>query len=177
MIPDLELPEDLDIPTCTNCGEEWVDEEAAKKIDAAAERAYKQALLSKAERAIAAIKGTGVAQRDLERLLGLSAGYLSKLRAGERDTSAHLVAALMLLAKDPARVVDLREGWSMQGAAAIQCAVVPKPITFATLMNQTSSARGGSVVDLGAQRRYREYRAAFEPQSRTETVTAQQLVG
>jgi hypothetical protein len=49
---------------------------------------------------------------ELERLLGLSRGYLSRLRDAQRDPSAGLVALLTLLAKKPkSRVAELRRSW------------------------------------------------------------------
>jgi transcriptional regulator with XRE-family HTH domain len=113
-IPDLELPVDVAIPTCTNpeCGEEWLDRTIATRVDEAMKVAYQAALTSKAEDAIARLKKKSP-QRDLERLLGLSAGYLSKLKHG-KETTAPLVATLMLLANDPRRVDELRALWTME---------------------------------------------------------------
>jgi NMD protein affecting ribosome stability and mRNA decay len=33
--PDLEIPADLEIPTCSKCGAEWIDFQTAARIDAA----------------------------------------------------------------------------------------------------------------------------------------------
>jgi transcriptional regulator with XRE-family HTH domain len=113
-IPDLEIPADIAIPTCTHpeCGEEWIDGAVAARVDEAMKTAYQAALTTKAEEAISKLKKKAP-QRDLERLLGLSAGYLSKLKHG-KETTAPLVAALMLLASDPRRIDDLRTLWSVQ---------------------------------------------------------------
>lgn len=114
-IPDLEVPESVTIPTCSEpeCGEEWTDREVAARVDEAMKVAYQAALTGKAEEAISSLKKRKVPQRDLERLLGLSAGYLSKLKQG-KETTAPLVAVLMLLASDPRRVDELRSLWSME---------------------------------------------------------------
>lgn len=113
-IPDLEVPADVAIPTCTqpDCGEEWMDRAVAARVDEAMKAAYQQALTNKAEESIAKLKKKAP-QRDLERLLGLSGGYLSKLKHG-KETTAPLVAALMLLASDPRRVDELRMLWSTE---------------------------------------------------------------
>ncbi len=113
-IPNLEVPSDVLIPTCTHsgCGEEWLDSATAARLDEAMKGAYQAALTMKAEEAISRLKKRAP-QRDLERLLGLSAGYLSKLKHG-KETTAPLVAALMLLASDPHRVDELRALWLMQ---------------------------------------------------------------
>lgn len=113
-IPDLEVPADIAIPTCTNpgCGEEWIDGAVAARVDEAMKSVYQAALTIKAEEAISKLKKKAP-QRELERLLGLSAGYLSKLKHG-KETTAALVAALILLASDPRRVDELRSLWSME---------------------------------------------------------------
>lgn len=109
---DLEIPADIAIPTCTNsdCGEEWIDSALASRILAALEGVYQTVLSAKAENAIEKLKGE-ISQKDLERLLGLSAGYLSKLKHG-KETTAPLVAVLMLLANDSSRVDELRRLWA-----------------------------------------------------------------
>lgn len=113
-IPDLEVPATVAIPTCANpeCGEEWIDRAVAARIDEAMKEAYQAALTAKAEAAISKLKKKAP-QRDLERLLGVSAGYLSKLKQG-KETTAPLVAALVLLAADLQRVDELRSLWAME---------------------------------------------------------------
>jgi len=129
-IPDLEVPVDIAIPTCTNsdCGEEWLDRTVATRVDEAMKAAYQAALTSKAEEAISKLKKK-TPQRDLERLLGLSAGYLSKLKHG-KETTAPLVATLMLLASDPRRVEELRSLWAMEQ---------PREVPSVKLVAHTSS--------------------------------------
>lgn len=117
-VPDLEVPEDVPIPTCSNpdCGEEWLDREGAARVDAALVPAYQEVLASKAEAAITKLREMGASQRGVERALGLSAGYLSKLKSG-KETTALLVAALMLLADAPERppLERLRALWRSSG--------------------------------------------------------------
>ena len=38
----LEIPENIAIPTCQNCGEEYVDEKLCRQIDAALKGEYNQ---------------------------------------------------------------------------------------------------------------------------------------
>jgi transcriptional regulator with XRE-family HTH domain len=111
-IPDLEIPADVAIPTCDHCGAEMMGKKDLAALDAAMARAYASALASKAEEAIRVL-GETANQRDLERLLGLSAGYLSKLKNGKAEPSASTTALLMLLADHPALVDSLRRRWSM----------------------------------------------------------------
>lgn len=111
-IPDLELPEELELPTCPVCKEEWIDAETSRRLEAALEVAYRAELARKAERAIETLR-PHIAQRDLERLLGVSAGWLSKVKNG-KETSAPLAALLMLLAERPYRVDELHRLWAVQ---------------------------------------------------------------
>lgn len=64
-----------------------------------------------------------ISQRDLERLLGLSAGYLSKLKSGKR-TSGPLAAVLLLLAFDPDRLGELKRLLRMEWLPGVRPRVV-----------------------------------------------------
>ena len=55
---------------------------------------------SAASRALADLSPR-ISQRELERLLGLSQGYLSRIYHGHQEPSAQLVVLLALLAQDP----------------------------------------------------------------------------
>jgi hypothetical protein len=116
----LEVPKDLPIPTCDNCGAEWLDDKTARELDEALDLAYRAELRSRAVEAIEAIT-KHVSQRKLESVLGLSQGYLSKLRSGNRDPSAELVSQLALISRDPKkRVKELVLYWEEdRGAGAI----------------------------------------------------------
>ncbi len=73
-----------------------------------------RALRAAARVALLALCPGHISQRALERLLGVSQGYLSRLRAshGAAVPSAALVAALALLANDPGRRLDeLQDYW------------------------------------------------------------------
>lgn len=109
-VSDLEIPAQIEIPTCQKCGAEFIDRRTADKLDSAMAKVYRSMLAANAERAIAGLAKV-ITQRDLERLLGLSAGYLSKIRGG-KETTAPLVAALMLLAEDPTRIEELKGLWA-----------------------------------------------------------------
>jgi len=110
-IPDLEIPAELAIPTCDHCGEEWVDAATSARLDDALKEAYQSVLPAKVENALRQLTEAGVTQQELERLLGLSVGYLSKLKSG-KETSTQLIGMLMMLAAEPSvRVDELRELW------------------------------------------------------------------
>jgi hypothetical protein len=107
----LEVPGDVAIPTCDRCGTEWLTESTARELDAALERAYRRVLHDQARRAIDLLAAHATMRR-LEQLLGLSHGYLSKIRAGDRVPSPELVGHLALLARDPRRRLrELEELW------------------------------------------------------------------
>jgi transcriptional regulator with XRE-family HTH domain len=69
-------------------------------------------LVAKAEKAIETLR-VNYRQRTVEKRLGLSAGYLSKLRQPERAPSAALVGALMVLAAHPEQVDELASLWDV----------------------------------------------------------------
>jgi hypothetical protein len=100
----LPLPATLEIPTCDRCGNEWIDPVTARALDDALQSAYADELRRRLEAALDAIlAAVDISQRRLEQLLGLSAGYLSRVRTRRGDPSAQLVSALSLIAQDPRR--------------------------------------------------------------------------
>ena len=108
---NLAVPANLEIPTCDHCGAEWFDAATAKRVDAALESIYREELRQRVRKAIAVISAC-ISQQRVEGLLGLSQGYLSKLKAGDRDPSPELVSELALLARDPrGRVRELLDYW------------------------------------------------------------------
>jgi hypothetical protein len=112
----LRVPSTLAIPTCDNCGNEWIDPKTAQALDEALQGAYANELHRRLEGAIALILKTAeIPQRRLEQLLGLSVGYLSRLRARRGDASAQVVSALALLARDPKRrLKELDQLWASE---------------------------------------------------------------
>lgn len=109
-VPNLEITEDVSIPTCTSCGEQWLDAASTQRLQEALENAYRALLTQKAESAIESLRER-LPQRELERLVGVSAGYFSKLKGG-KETAAPLVALLMLLGERPHRLDELKRLWA-----------------------------------------------------------------
>lgn len=100
----LAVPATLAIPTCDHCGNEWIDPKTAEALDEALQDAYSSELHKRLEAALEAILSTAeITQRHLEQLLGLSVGYLSRVRGKRGDASAQLVSVLALIAEDPKR--------------------------------------------------------------------------
>ncbi len=108
--PSLPVSAEVQIPTCSKCGAEWIDRKTAATLDAVLERAAADRLTKVAREALAVL-GASMSQRDLEAELGLSAGYLSKVKHGKETPSAQLVALLALLAARPARLDQLTHVW------------------------------------------------------------------
>lgn len=112
----VSVPADLRIPTCDHCGAEWIDEEAALAIDQALEAEYRRLLLRMAGQSLETLT-EHTSLRELEQLLGLSQGYLSKVRSGARNPSPELVGNLALLAADPKRRLrELHRLWESAAA-------------------------------------------------------------
>lgn len=108
----LSVPADLPIPTCSRCRAEYIDRETAAGLDAALAKAYRDALRRRVRRAIDLVT-EHVSQRRLEALLGLSQGYLSRLRAGQGNPSPELVSHLALIAQDPpTRLREIEKFWA-----------------------------------------------------------------
>ena len=110
----LTLPSHIEIPTCDNCGAEWMNRNVARLVDAALEEEYQQALRARFDWAIRILRRV-VSLTRLERILKLSQGYLSRLRSSKARTKLNptLVAHLMLLARKPKK--RIREAETLWG--------------------------------------------------------------
>lgn len=97
---ELPVPDDFEIPTCEQCGSEWIDGATAEAMDEALERVYREELRSSVVEDLQRLSKY-VTQRRPEEFLGLSHGYLSKIRSGVSRPSAVLARCLRLLATDP----------------------------------------------------------------------------
>lgn len=108
--PALPISADIEIPTCSSCGTEWIDRKTAERVDADLAKAA-AALMSKVARDAIGVLGASMNQRDLETELGLSAGYLSKVKHGKETPSAALVGLLSLLAVRTVRLDEVSHVW------------------------------------------------------------------
>ena len=108
----LEIPAHVEIPTCNNCGSEWMDPATARAIDQALKSVYQTALRARLTEAINKIRSR-TSMRRVEQLIGLSEGYLSKVSRSRSDPSAELVSQLGLIAMHPAdRLRELESFWT-----------------------------------------------------------------
>ena len=105
----VEIPAEVPIPECSRC--HHVDLSCTGPIGDALRRSYLAALKELAQQALRSLHGQ-VSQRQLELLVGLSQGYLSRVKSGTGQPSAALVGLLGLLAEDPNRLVSLRNIWA-----------------------------------------------------------------
>ena len=114
-----KVPANVEIPTCQECGAEWIDERTAKILDEALEKVYETRLRERLDLALEKILGEQeVSQARVERVLGLSPGYLSKLKGERRNPSPALVAALAGLLPDPGQRINQIEKFMHGGRAA-----------------------------------------------------------
>lgn len=111
-LPALPLPTDVAIPTCSRCGAEFLDAQTHAALAPLLARLYADELRRRIHEAIAALWRV-TSQRKVESLLGLSAGYLSRLKAGAGTPSPALVLQLQQLALDPVpRLIEIERIWS-----------------------------------------------------------------
>ena len=112
-MPAMAIPDDVAIPTCGRCKSEFIDEHTSEAIAPRLQQAYLESLRTRARIAIDLLS-KHITQRRLEQLLGLSQGYLSRMRAGTGNPSPELVSHLATLCQDPAtRLADLERFWSL----------------------------------------------------------------
>lgn len=110
----VELPHDFALPECSACGARPISLKLAEQLDPLLEEAYQlrlRALIDADLSRLAEVRPL----YEWEQLLGLSKGWLSKVREA-RAPGPQLVGLVRLLANDPARERELRELWSAPGA-------------------------------------------------------------
>lgn len=92
----LPIPSDFPIPTCIKCRAEYFDSALSGLLARVLQPLYQDVLQAAASELIERICAA-TPQRRLELILGLSQGYLSKLKARAGRPSSALVALLFLL--------------------------------------------------------------------------------
>ncbi len=97
---ELELPADVLLPTCNFCHQFIPGPSDAQRFDEGMQRAYQARLAEMIGQAVSTLTDQAITQQDLELRLGLSRGYISKLKGG-KDSSRVMAALLGLLAADP----------------------------------------------------------------------------
>jgi len=104
---------DIVVPTCNGCKRTYLDKNTATIVDNHLRQIYTAELQRRATALITGLM-TLTTQWKLEWLLGLSSGYLSKIKNGKKSPSATLVAALALISIDPQkRMSELEDFWGV----------------------------------------------------------------
>ncbi len=101
-LPCLTLPSELLLPTCSRCRALFLP--TNQKTGVLLHLLYVAELRQRTQLAISTLRDVR-SLRKLERLLGVSQGYLSKLRAGTSNPSPELTLLLGLLASSPTRML------------------------------------------------------------------------
>ncbi len=87
---------------CTRCGESWLDDEQTEQLEAALAASYAEFRIRKQQKLIQSlVERFDLTQGSIERLLGVSAGYLSKAQHQSKVLSPTTFRLLYLLARDP----------------------------------------------------------------------------
>ncbi len=116
---ELPIPDDIATPVCDSCGAEYIGDEAVL-VTEAARPLYEARLRELAAEAVDVLLRAGTRSGDLERLLGLSQGYLSRVRSGKAPSEG-LALLLMLLAEKPrAHLAEARRLWARANGAGIR---------------------------------------------------------
>ena len=97
---ELPIPAELPLVECVACGERYITAADAEKIDDALAASYTALVRARVETAIEKLQQRGVSIASVERELGLSEGYLSKIRKSV-EPSFQLVALLAIIAENP----------------------------------------------------------------------------
>lgn len=113
-LASLTAAHDVSVPTCDSCGEQFFDRRTAEALKVALEAAFAERQRAIVARALPAIT-KWAPQREWERRLDLSAGYLSRLKSG-KESSVALVTLLGVVARAPAEWADrIEDLWQTGG--------------------------------------------------------------
>lgn len=105
----VEIPEDILVPECSRCKQVYLSN--SESLLNGIRRAYLAALKEMAQDALWSLR-EHISLRQLELLLGLSQGYLSRIKLDLGQPSAPLVALLGLLAESPLLIAVLKDYWA-----------------------------------------------------------------
>lgn len=99
---EIPVEGDVFVPTCDVCGESLMDDDIARELDAVLEPAYRRLRGERVREELSQVlEALEITQADLERLLGLSPGYVSKLLKGKRVAETPLYRFVHLLNANP----------------------------------------------------------------------------
>jgi hypothetical protein len=99
----LEIPADVEIPTCNNCGEQFFNEATARLVDARLDQVLEERLHAVFVAALEEIERL-TTRGKLEKLLDWSPGYISKMITRRKKVEHRTAVLFELIAEDPGRL-------------------------------------------------------------------------
>jgi hypothetical protein len=114
-IAALPIPADFPIPTCGRCAAEYLSPATCDHLAPLLLSSYQAALRSAAAKLITTATAN-ISQRKLEALFGVSQGYLSGVKSGNRQPSSAFVALLYLVAQ-PGAIAGLERFFAFLGCS------------------------------------------------------------
>jgi hypothetical protein len=103
----LEITVDVLLPHCEVCDEEWLDADLTARMSRGLEASYREHRRRQvAEMVDDLVHSVGLEQKDIEAIMGLSAGYISKAKRGEKDLTPATYRLLVLLRMMPEDVLE-----------------------------------------------------------------------
>ncbi len=108
---ELPIPDHIATLACDSCGAQYIGGEAASVAEAV-RPAYEARLRELAARAADALVRAGTRSGDLERLLGLSQGYLARVRSGKAPSEALTLLLILLAEKPRVRLAEAGRLWA-----------------------------------------------------------------
>src|SRR5690606_36678789 len=120
----LEVPEDIEIPTCDRCGAEYIDMDLRDQIKARLKPKHDESQSDHISFLIGAIQNrTQASYREIEKACGLTPTYLSHVLSGRREASEQLIALLEAYAVCPSEVQRRLERKSAHDTASVKAAL------------------------------------------------------
>jgi hypothetical protein len=118
--PALKMPDHLVMHVCQNCGEIRESASQSRALDLALQRCYAELHRSLATDAVSRLVNAGWQQSEIEQVMAVSAGYLSKALRGERVLAGATLRHLIHVANHPREALDdLAPHYPHLGALAI----------------------------------------------------------
>lgn len=102
----LRLQESLTLQVCNVCGEIRLSEAGTHALSEALGRSYAAHHCAVTTEAVARLTGRGWRQVDIEQVMGLSTGYLSKALRGEKALSGSTLRHLIHLSRRPRSALE-----------------------------------------------------------------------
>lgn len=122
-VPPLPIPDDYVLPVCKECGELYISEESAKRLDELQRPAFMEWQKATVGRLIEKIQRAtpGITNREIERICGVTPTYLSHILHGRKEIGQTLLNYLEALALYPEEVHRRRSGKSFDQSYLQSC--------------------------------------------------------